>query len=65
MKRLVMYRLIADDGKILKRGDRVAKIVDVAPNGDPNEWIEIEETSLTESNQETSEINNKNKIEQI
>lgn len=52
MQKLVMYRLIADEGKLITNGkDITAQVIDVAPNRNPDEFYEIEETDSSESEQ--------------
>lgn len=49
MQKLVMYRLIADEGKILTDGKNIkAQVIDVAPNRDPDEFYEIDDTDYNE-----------------
>lgn len=47
MQKLVMYRLIADEGKVLTNGTVEAQVIDVAPNGDVGEWKEIDKKEET------------------
>ena len=44
MQKLVMYRLIADEGKLITNGkDITAQVIDVAPNRNPDEFYEIDD----------------------
>ena len=48
MQKLVMYRLIADEGKLITNGkDITAQVIDVAPNRNPDEFYEIDDPDST------------------
>lgn len=53
MQKLTMYRLIADEGKLITDGTVTGKVVDVAPNRDPDDFYEIDEPE--EENEEQNE----------
>ena len=42
MQKLAMYRLIADEGKLVTNGELTGCVIDVAPNVDPNTFYEID-----------------------
>ena len=42
MQKIDMFRLIADDGKILTNGEVKGRVVDVPP-GKVRDWMEIED----------------------
>ena len=42
MEKLIMYRLIADEGKLVTNGELTGCVIDVAPNVDPNTFYEID-----------------------
>ena len=43
MKKEPMWRLTADEGKVITNGTITGTVIDVAPNKDPDEFYEIEE----------------------
>ena len=43
MQKLVMYRLIADEGKLITNGEITGPVIDVAPNLYVNDFYEIDE----------------------
>lgn len=43
MQKLPMYRLIADEGKLVTNGEITGSVIDVAPNIDPDTFYEIDE----------------------
>ena len=43
MQKLVMYRLIADEGKLITNGEITGHVIDVAPNLYVNDFYEIDE----------------------
>lgn len=44
MKKEPMWRLTADEGKLITDGgDRTGKVIDVAPNVDPDTFYEIDD----------------------
>lgn len=65
MQKIITYRLIADDGKILTNGKVKAYVVDIGPNSDEKEWTEIEDENRKEEIEEinTNEIGDKNETE--
>lgn len=48
MQKLTMYRLTADDGKLITNGKITGKVIDVAPNVDPFSFYEIDEQDVKE-----------------
>ena len=48
MQRLTMYRLIADEGKLITNGEVTGTVIDVAPNVDPFSFYEIDEQDAKE-----------------
>lgn len=48
MQKLPMYRLIADEGKLVTNGTLTGTVIDVAPNVDVNEFYEIDEPKQEE-----------------
>lgn len=48
--------LTADDGKVLKKGDAVAKIVYLGVNDSADNWLEIDEPEEEISDSEALEI---------
>ena len=66
MQKTIIYRLIADDGKILTNGEVKAYVVDIGPNSDEKEWTEIEDENRKEEIEEeinTNGIGDKNETE--
>lgn len=65
MQKIITYRLIADDGKILTNGKEKAYVVDIGPNSDEKEWTEVEDENRKEEIEETNtnEIGDKNETE--
>lgn len=53
MQKLTMYRLIADEGKLITDGTVTGKVIDVAPNRNPDDFYEIDEPE--EENEEQNE----------
>ena len=49
-------QLIADDGKVLKKGDTIAKIVYLGINDSADNWLEIDEPEEEISDSEALEI---------
>lgn len=49
-------RLIADDGKVLQKGDTIAKIVYLGINDSADNWLEIDEPEEEISDSEALEI---------
>ena len=49
-------QLIADDGKALKKGDTIAKIVYLGINDSADNWLEIDEPEEEISDSEALEI---------
>lgn len=49
-------QLIADDGKALKKGDTIAKIVYLGVNDSADNWLEIDEPEEEISDSEALEI---------
>ena len=49
-------QLIADDGKALKKGDTIAKIVYLGINDSADNWLEIDEPEEEISDSESLEI---------
>ena len=43
MQKLIMYRLIADEGKLVTNGELAGSVIDVAPNVDVNSFYEIDD----------------------
>ena len=43
MKKLTMYRLIADEGKLVTNGTLTGSVIDVAPGIDPDTFTEIDD----------------------
>lgn len=43
MTKLTMYRLIADDGKLVTNGELTGTVIDCAPNVDPFSFYEIDD----------------------
>lgn len=43
MEKLIMYRLIADEGKLVTNGELTGKVIDVAPNLYVNDFYEIDD----------------------
>lgn len=43
MKKEPMWRLTADEGKVITNGTITGTVIDVAPNKGPDEFYEIEE----------------------
>ena len=41
MKKEPMWRLTADEGKVITNGTITGTVIDVAPNKDPDEFYEI------------------------
>lgn len=54
MQKLVMYRLIADEGKLITNGEITGPVIDVAPNKDVNTFYEIDEPQPEEQEQEAN-----------
>lgn len=52
MQKLTMYRLIADEGKLITNGVVTGKVIDAAPERDPDEFYEIDEP-VEETEKET------------
>lgn len=53
MQKLTMYRLIADEGKLITNGEITGKVIDAAPNVDPFSFYEIDDPDYEpEPNQE-------------
>lgn len=53
MQKLTMYRLIADEGKLVTNGEITGKVIDAAPNVDPFSFYEIDDPDYEpEPNQE-------------
>lgn len=50
MEKLIMYRLIADEGKLVTNGELTGKVIDVAPNLYVNDFYEIDEEEKEEEN---------------
>ena len=51
MTKRIMYRLIADEGKLLTNGEIYGKVIDLAPDVDESTWIEVvDEYAATEQN---------------
>lgn len=48
MQKLTMYRLIADEGKVVTNGEITGKVIDAAPNVDPFSFYEIDEQDAKE-----------------
>ena len=53
MKKLTMYRLIADEGKLVTNGTLTGSVIDVAPGIDPDTFTEIDEPEPMEEQQNT------------
>ena len=49
-------QLIADDGKVLQKGDTIAKIVYLGINDSADNWLEIDEPEEEISDSEALEI---------
>ena len=49
-------QLIADDGKVLQKGDTIAKIVHLGVNDSADNWLEIDEPEEEISDTEALEI---------
>lgn len=49
-------QLIADDGKVLKKGDTIAKIVYLGVNDSADNWLEIDEPDEEISDSESLAI---------
>ena len=45
MQKLIMYRLIADEGKLVTNGELTGSVIDVAPGIDPDIFYEIDDPS--------------------
>ena len=43
MEKLIMYRLIAGEGKLVTNGELTGKVIDVAPNLYVNDFYEIDD----------------------
>ena len=56
MKKLIMYRLIADDNKLITNGTLTGSVIDVAPGIDPDTFTEINKPEQNEEKQETKSI---------
>ncbi|MBR4266498.1 MAG: hypothetical protein IKQ46_10640 [Bacteroidales bacterium] len=54
MQKLTMYRLIADENKLITDGTVTGKVIDVAPNRNPDDFYEIDEPE-EEPNREEEE----------
>ena len=48
MQKLIMYRLIADEGKLVTNGELTGCVIDVAPNVDVNSFYEIDDPNYEE-----------------
>lgn len=59
MQKVITYRLIADEGKVLTNGKVKAYVVDIGPNADGKEWTEIEDEKRKEEKLETKEAETK------
>ena len=53
MKKLTMYRLIAEEGKLVTNGTLTGSVIDVAPGIDPDIFTEIDEPEQTDEQQNT------------
>lgn len=53
MQKLPMYRLIADEGKLVTNGTLTGSVIDVAPGIDPDTFTEIDEPEQTDEQQNT------------
>lgn len=56
MTKLTMYRLIADEGKLVTNGKFTGSVIDVAPSDDVDSYYEIDEPK-----EETEEVENQDK----
>ena len=43
MQKLTMYRLIADEGKLVTNGELTGTVIDCAPNVNPDDFYEIDD----------------------
>lgn len=43
MQKLIMYRLIADEGKLVTNGELTGSVIDVAPNVNPDDFYETDD----------------------
>lgn len=59
MQKIITYRLIADEGKVLTNGKVKAYVVDIGPNSDNKEWTEIEDENRKEEKLKTEEVETK------
>ena len=55
MQKLTMYRLIADEGKLVTNGTLTGSVIDVAPGIDPDTFLEIDDPDYTEEPEEPEE----------
>lgn len=53
MQKLPMYRLIADEGKLVTNGTLTGSVIDVAPGIDPDTFTEIDEPEHINEQQNT------------
>lgn len=43
MQKLIMYRLVADEGKLVTNGELTGSVIDIAPGIDPDIFYEIDD----------------------
>ena len=43
MEKLIMYRLVADEGKLVTNGELTGSVIDIAPGIDPDIFYEIDD----------------------
>lgn len=55
MQKLAMWRLVADEGKLVTNGTLTGTVIDVAPGIDPDTFWEIDDPNYTEEPEEPGE----------
>lgn len=56
MQKLAMWRLVADEGKLVTNGTLTGTVIDVAPGIDPDMFWEIDDPNYNQENEKSENI---------
>ena len=56
MQKLAMWRLVADEGKLVTNGTLTGTVIDVAPGIDPDTFKEIDDPNYNQEDEKSENI---------